>query len=242
MLRPIQAERLKMKRTFAMKLVWLAPLLTLFFSFALMHGRYFQSGAYNWWYVLMLPGALSLFCALLIQKDARMKFRPVLSLPVSPSRIWLGKAGLGLVWLAAACLLLFAGATLGGQVWNPTVSLADGLLGSLLLVVTMAWQIPLCLFLAARLGLFVSVLANLLVGLASGLLAATHAYWWAVPYAIPLRLMAAVLGIAPNGLPLEAGDPLWDKGVILPGLVISLALAVLLLALTSLWFRKKEAR
>lgn len=235
------AESLKLKRTFAQKTVWIMPLLTLLIAFGLMGGPLYQTGVYNWWYIIMLPGALTLFCSLVIQRDARMKCRGVLVLPVDPGRIWLGKAMLSALWLLAVNLVLFAGAFLGGALLGQSVSPSQGLLGLIVLVLTLAWQIPLCMFLALQYGLFVTILINLAGHLVLGLMFATRDTWWVMPYAIHIRVMTPILGIQPNGVPAQSGNPLLDTSVIAPGITISVALCGLLLWLTSYQFRKREA-
>ncbi|NUU59135.1 lantibiotic immunity ABC transporter MutE/EpiE family permease subunit [Paenibacillus agri] len=234
-------EKLKLKRTFAPRMTWLMPALTLLIAFLLMGGRLFQTGAYNWWYVIMLPGATTLFCTLVVQKDANMKFQGVLALPVDPRKLWLGKALLCMVWLLTVCLIFFVGAMLGGLWLGQTILPAQGLMASVLLAVTFAWQIPLCLFLAVTCGMFITILINLAGSIVLGILFATREIWWVVPYAIPIRLMCPVLEILPNGIPAEAGDPLLAWGVILPGVLESLALCGVLLWLTAQWFSKREA-
>lgn len=95
----IKAERLKWKKTFIPKLLWLAPIVTLLMSAGLMGGSFFQTGAYNWWYVLLLPGTLTLCCALVIEKDAKLKYHSVLALPLDLKKIWFGKILACSAWL-----------------------------------------------------------------------------------------------------------------------------------------------
>ena len=82
MLAIIKAERLKWKRTFIPQLLWLTPLITLLLSAVLMGGAYFQTGAYNWWYTMLLPGALTICCALVVEKDKKLKYHSILALPL----------------------------------------------------------------------------------------------------------------------------------------------------------------
>ena len=59
MLGIIRSELLKMRHSFSMKLVILAPLVTLLLSY-LLSGSYVQLSAYNWWYSMILPLVVSL--------------------------------------------------------------------------------------------------------------------------------------------------------------------------------------
>lgn len=239
----IRAEYLKIKRTFTKKLIWLAPLLTLLLCTFLMGGRQIQSASYNWWYALLLPGALTLMCAGVILPDGKkMKYRAILGLPVNPARVWLGKVGATVMLLLAASITLFIGVTLLGFVFPASLTLGESVAACLLLFLTFMWQIPLNLFLTDRIGMFMTLIISLLGNVACMILFATKAIWWAVPYAIPTRLMCAAIGVLPNGLPVPSGDALLDKGVILPGLLITLGLFFMLSLLSMLPFRNREAR
>lgn len=113
MLNHIRAERLKWRRTFIPSLVWIAPVFTMLLCAILMGGSYFQTGAYNWWYTMLLPGALTLTCSLALHKDAKMKYRGLLALPVDPKILWAGKIIACAQWLSAALLLFLIGITAG---------------------------------------------------------------------------------------------------------------------------------
>ncbi len=75
-----------------------------------------------------------------------------------------------------------------------------------------------------------------------GVLLAIEPSWFAFPYAITSRLMCPVIGALPSALPVPANSPLNDKNVIFPGVMISIVLFIILLVVTSLLFRKKEAK
>lgn len=66
----IQAENLKHKRSFTRILIVLAPLLTVLMSF--FNPFWFLPNSYNWWYILIYPGFLTLICALIILLDVMM--------------------------------------------------------------------------------------------------------------------------------------------------------------------------
>ncbi|ASR47370.1 lantibiotic immunity ABC transporter MutE/EpiE family permease subunit [Paenibacillus kribbensis] len=239
----IAAEHLKLKRTFTKKLVWLAPIVTLLLCTGLMGGNMFQSASYNWWYTMLLPGALTIMCAGVIQKDSRkLNYRAVLGVPVDLLRVWFGKIGVCVSLFFVSSLILFIGITIGGFVFSSSVSLVESVAASLLLFITFLWQIPLCLFLADRIGMFATLIINMVGNVACAILFATSTVWWSVPYAIPARLMCAVIQVLPNGLAVPAGDLLLDRRVIVPGVVISLGLFIILSALTAMSFRKREAK
>ena len=88
----IQAENLKHKRTFTKTLIVLAPFVTALMNF--FAPLWFQLNSYNWWYILLYPGFLTLTCALIEQRDnGKLKYRAVASLPVSQNKVWKAKIG-----------------------------------------------------------------------------------------------------------------------------------------------------
>jgi lantibiotic transport system permease protein len=238
-----RAEYLKTKRTFTRKLSWMAPLLTMLLCAGLMAGSFFQSGTYNWWYALLLPGTLTLMCAGVIQKDGKgLNYRAILGLPIHPGQVWLGKIGVVVYLLLISSIVLWIGCILGGIIFSTNLSISDSAAASLLLFLTFLWQIPLCLFLIDRIGMFAALVINLLGNVICNILLATTAFWWAAPYSIPARLMCAVIGVLPNGLLVPEGNPLLDKGVILPGVLLTLGLFIFLSIMTMLPFRSREAK
>ncbi|OMF96973.1 lantibiotic immunity ABC transporter MutE/EpiE family permease subunit [Paenibacillus sp. FSL R7-0337] len=242
MLNIIRAEHLKWRRTFIPKLAWIAPVFTLFLCAVLMGGGFFQSGSYNWWYTILLPGALSLVCSLALQKDAKLKYRGILALPFTPGTLWAGKIIACAYWLMAALLVFLTGVTAGGLLFGQTITLLGSLGGSILIFLTFLWQIPLCLFLAARLGLFAAVLLNLAGTILGVVQFDKGGLWDYIPYAITAKLMCPVLSILPNGLPVPADSPLRSTDMILPGTLVSLGWFAILFLLTTVWFRRQEAK
>ncbi|MGQ3478706.1 lantibiotic immunity ABC transporter MutE/EpiE family permease subunit [Paenibacillus sp. TY11] len=239
----LAAEHLKLKRTFTKKLVWLAPIVTLLLCTGLMGGKMLQSASYNWWYFMLLPGALTIMCSGVVQKDGKkLNYRAVLGVSVDLTRVWYGKIGVCVRLLLVSSIILFIGITLGGFVFSSSLTLAGSVAASLILFITFLWQIPLCLFLTDRVGMFATLIINMVGHVACTILFATSSVWWATPYAIPARLMCAVIKVLPNGLAVPSGDPLLDKSVIVPGLVITICLFIILSILTAMSFRKREAK
>ncbi|WP_249897195.1 lantibiotic immunity ABC transporter MutE/EpiE family permease subunit [Paenibacillus sp. PK3_47] len=223
-------------------MLWLAPVFTLLLCAFLMGGRFFQSGAYNWWYTMLLPGALTLACSLAVQKDARMKYRGILALPVDLRMIWAGKTAACAGWLLCILSVFFLGITAGGMLFGGTIPLQNSMAGSLLIFITFLWQIPLCLFLASRFGLFAAVLLNMFGNVLGVVTFDIGGLWDFMPYTLTFRLMCPVLFILPNGLPVPADSPLRDTGNILADVLVSLAWFGLLFFLTAHKFRRQEAK
>ena len=236
------SEYQKLKRTFTKKLVWLAPIVTMLLCAILGLGDMFQNGSYNQWSSFILPCMLTLICVSVIEKDKKkMNYRGILSLPINPEKIWVGKIGVCVFLYFVSCIVFFVGVTLGGLVFGISISLIQSAAGSVLLFITFLWQIPLCMFLTDRLGMFITVCINLAGNITCGIFAAKTSFWW-IPYAIPLRLMCPVIKVLPNGLSVPANDPLLSTSVILPGILITLILFIVLSVLTALSCRKLEAK
>ncbi|WP_150272859.1 lantibiotic immunity ABC transporter MutE/EpiE family permease subunit [Paenibacillus tepidiphilus] len=242
MLRLISAERLKWRRTFIPWLVWIAPLFTLLLCFLLMGGPYFQTGSYNWWYTLLLPGALTLACSLAMQKDKKLKYRALLALPLHPQTLWSAKIAALSGLLLLTILLFFLGISSGGWLFGSKIPLMNSAAGSLLIFLTFLWQIPLCLFLAARFGLFAAVLINMVGNVVGVVTFAIGGLWDYMPYTITFRLMCPVLHILPNGLPVPEGSRWRSTDTILLDVLVSLVWFGLLFFLTGRSFRKQEAK
>lgn len=184
MLNYLKAENLKCKGTFAQKLVVIAPALMILL--ALISGRYFVENGYNWWYILILPGFITLLTALVNQyEEKKLKYRAVFALPVNLKRAWISKVSLIGVYMAVASLIHLAGILLGMTVYNTSsgVSTIQVIGATSILFITSLWQIPLCLFLSKKLGLMPTIFLNLCGGITLSILAVDKAWWWACPYA-----------------------------------------------------------
>ena len=235
----VMSELTKLKRTLTLKFVWIMPLIALALSFILMRGDYFQFGSYNWWYMFLLPGSLSIFCTSIIQKDAKLKYRNILSLPICSSKIWLGKMLAGFVFLFASCFLFFIGVTIGSYFSEQDIPLLSSALGSFVLFLTYIWQIPLCMFLAKKIGTFGALLINLFANIGFSILSVINGLGF-VPYAIPARLMCPILKLHPNGIPLESGNALLSTDIILPAILVSIMSFAVIVIFTT--FNSRDLR
>ncbi|SFC25631.1 ABC-2 type transport system permease protein [Bacillus sp. 491mf] len=246
----VAAEKIKIKHTFLNKLIWLAPFVPILLAF-LVSGDYVQLNSYNWWYTMILPGMLSLSCVLIAEKDKKMNNRAVLSLPISLKRVWLSKILLVLGILICSCVIFFCGIQLFGLLVNikdfKMIPAVNALLGIVVVIVTFMWQIPICLFLGHKIGVFLTILLNMGVNVFLGIQFATKSMWLINPFTYPSRLMIPIVKILPNGLYAEPGSvtftpELLSYHVILPGVVISVMLFLLFTYVTAKWFEKQEAK
>lgn len=246
MLNYIKAEHLKTKRTFLRWLIWIAPLITLIHA-VMVIAVYFISDAYNWWYIVMLPATVALVSALMNRYENRkLQYRAVLSLPVSLKKVWISKIATASGYVMLACGIQLCGILLVkflvhmGQM--ELYSFATLILESIVLIVTVLWQIPLCLLLAKRFGMLAAILFNAVGGIVLSVMASTTRFWWLCPYSYGARLTIPILGVLPNGLLAEQGSSLLAGNVILPGIVISILLFIALSLITANWFAKQEVR
>jgi ABC-2 type transport system permease protein len=238
----LKAENLKFKRTFTTKLILLIPLATLMLTWFLSFNWY-QVNAFNWWYVLMMPGYIALISAFSDQKETKkLGYRGILVLPVSLKKIWIAKImNLGL-YLALSCLILLIGILLGSFTVPDPLPLGTVCLGMFLIFVTSLWQIPFCLFLSGKIGMVGTILIQAGAGFPLGVLLAIKPIWWLCPYSWTMRLMIPVLGILPNGTLAPSRDLLLNSSSIPVGITLSILLLTILLIATTGWFQKQEAR
>jgi ABC-2 type transport system permease protein len=248
----IAAEHLKYRRSFARRLAFAAPL---FFALYGAFIRFFLPDKtllardallamiFNWWPVLFVPLGVALLCALAENRERKAgRYRALLANPVSPAKLWLSKiVVIGYYQFAASAVLVAAAAfaclvSAGGGV--PLARIAEA---SLLIWLASLGLIPVHLYAAFRFGAL-PALALGVAAMAAGVLAAPESYWIAVPWSWPTRLMAPVIGVHPNGVPLAPGDPLRDASVIPAGILASLLFLVLTAALTAWRFAGKEVR
>ena len=101
--------------------------------------------AWNYWYALFLPVALSLVVACVARADARTRMRGLLGLGFPLGRAWWAKA----LWCLALCTLsnlVVFGIYLAGSAFSSQGLTAAGTLTMLLCAlantVTAAWMIP----------------------------------------------------------------------------------------------------
>lgn len=112
--------------------------------------------------------------------------------------------------------------------------------GTACIVIASLWEVPLCLWLSKKVGIFVTVILNAGLGSVLGIFTATTSLWMICPYSWVPHLMISVLGILPNGEPVADQSTAMAFWMIILVLVISLAWFAALSFLTARWFEKKE--
>ncbi|MEG1138457.1 MAG: lantibiotic immunity ABC transporter MutE/EpiE family permease subunit [Lachnospiraceae bacterium] len=235
----VKSELLKQRHSFNRMLLWLAPILTLLLALAMMGGSNLQNGAYNWWYTVLLPGSFTIFSAFTIARERKKNRHGLFGVVVQKSRLWLAQIIVGILFLLVSCIIFFVGGTFLGFLFGETINWMSCLTGSLLLVITFAWQIPLWMCVTELMGTVTTILLSMVCNSGIAVICAAESYWW-IPFSIPARLMCPIIGVLPNGLWVEAGSPMEHSNVILPGIMITAALLMVFTIVTTLWFQKRE--
>lgn len=141
-----------------------------------------------------------LVAALSVRAD-QDAWRLLLSYAVPKWRYFVGKfAALSVLNLLSSTVLLMA--LMGGAALNGTLGSAIGMIfaaGYLPWVAGLATT-ALALLVAVAWGLGPGIAVGV-AGLLSGALTADKVFWYAIPFAWPMRVILPVAGISPNGIP-----------------------------------------
>ncbi|MCM1050200.1 MAG: lantibiotic immunity ABC transporter MutE/EpiE family permease subunit [Clostridiales bacterium] len=237
----VQAEILKVKYTFSLKLVFIAPISTILLGYFL-GGSFFQYAAYNWWYTIILPVAVSIWCADIIKREKNSGLQNILCLGTSLEKIWLGKSIAVIIFLFAANLLMWIGCTVLGCFTTMNISTLNGMAGCMLLFLTYIWQVPFIMFIAFKAGYLAAVLLSFFANVLLFSVGVEKAWFFINPYAISARVVCPFFAIYPNGLLLENGSPLWNTDCIFPAVIVSLGVAVFMLSSSMILFRRLLSR
>lgn len=247
MMKYLQAENLKHKRTFVKKLIVLAPVITALMN--IFAPLWFQLNSYNWWYILLYPGFLTLVSALSEQRDnGKLKYRAVFTLPVDLKKVWKAKVGVAGIYVTVGNLLFLILNLLGGYMILSvheiplTISVLQAIAGTLCIIIASLWEIPFCLWLSKKVGIFLTVVLNVGAGSILGIFAATSNFWLLCPYSWVPHLMISVLKIMPNGVPATIQNTprtFWEIGFTLS---LSVIVFVLLSLVTAKGFEKQEVK
>lgn len=201
---------------------------------------YFVTTTFNWWSILFMPIAIALWCAQSIQKEKKAgDYSNILLLPISLSKVWVAKIIVIALQALSSLLLFLIMMGLLSYVF-PAMPLFEmrQLEGLLLIWFTSLWEIPLMLYLAKKWGIGVALITNIVGGLVLGIAFSTRSLWWLNPWSWPIRLMMPIIGVHPNGTLLLQNSHFRDGSVILIGILLAAALVIIMIAVTSLAFKK----
>ncbi len=235
----VQSEILKVKHTFSMKLIFIAPFATLLLGYFL-SGSSVQYAACNWWYTIIFPMTISIWCADIIKKEKNTKFQNILCLSTHLWKIWIGKNLAVIIFLFVTNFFMWIGCTVFGYFTTMNITPLNGIAGFMLLFLTCIWQVPFIMFISDKIGYLPAILLSLAGNILLFSIGCRENVFFINPYAIPARILCPFFGIYPNGLLLENDSPLWNTDCILPAVIISLILAILILVISTILFSKRS--
>ena len=240
MYRLIKANFLKQKRKFSLKLLFVAPLISMFLSILLMGGMFFIENSFNWWYTLILPSSIFMIVCFNTSDERKKNRHGLFSVYADKRKLWLSAILSNTISLFVLNFIFFIFITIFTWFFGFELRVGVNLFATFLLTITFSWQIPLFMFISEKIGAFMGVFTGLILNMIFGIFFAPTKLWF-VPFAIPSRLMCPVVGVMPNGLPVEIGSNLADSSVVLVGVLIAIVLYFITTILTTLWYNKLEA-
>lgn len=224
----LKSEHLKFKRTISNKLLFIIPLITAIFSWIVGGFIGFQYTTLYWWYAFLLPGAIAILCSLSHRKEESAgKYYSVFSMPLNLSKFEMAKGVILIEKLLVAGIFLALLISISNIISPVTAvySVPQSMVGSIAIVLASVWQIPLCLYLTRKTGLFVPIILNTILGIFLPILLGNTAIWWLVPYCWAAKLAEPLMGIELNGT--FAGNPRLSI-IVFISIVLSIFLFVIL--------------
>lgn len=225
----LRSEHLKFKRTLSNKLLFIIPLITANFAWIVGGFIGFQYTALYWWYAFLLPGAIAILCSLSHRKEENAgKYYSVFSMPMNLSKFELAKDIILIEKLIVAAVFLAMIISISNIISPATAvySVLQNIAGNIGIILASVWQIPLCLYLARKTGLFLPIVLNTLLGIFLPIVLGNTFVWWLVPYCYAAKLAEPLMGIELNGT--FAGD--CGLSIVV---IVSVALSILLFFILS---------
>lgn len=220
----LKSEHLKFKRTISNKLLFIIPFVTAIFAWIIGGFLGFQYMTFYWWYAFLLPGLIAILCALSHRKEENAgKYYSVFSMPMNLSKFEAAKGIVLIEKLLIAAIFLALIISISNFISPATAvySITQSVIGSVCIILASIWQIPLCLFLARKAGLFLPIVLNTVLGIFAPIVMGNTAAWWIVPYCYAAKLAEPLMGIELNGT--FVGNSGFSTSVL-----ISIALSMLL--------------
>ena len=198
----LKSEHLKFKRTISNKLLFIIPLMTAIFAWIVGGFIGFQYTALYWWYAFLLPGAVAILCSLSHRKEENAgKYYSVFSMPLNLPKFEIAKGIILIEKLVVAAVFLAIIISVSNIISPATAvySVLQSIAGSIGIILASVWQIPLCLYLARKTGLFLPIVLNTVLGIFMPIALGNTVVWWLVPYCYAAKLAEPLMGIELNG-------------------------------------------
>lgn len=225
----LKSEHLKFRRTISNKLLFIIPLITAIFAWTVSGFAGFQYTAFYWWYAFLLPGAIAILCSLSHKKEENAgKYYSVFCMPMNLSKFEAAKGIILIEKLLVSAVFLTILISISNIISPATAvySVLQNIIGSVGIILASVWQIPLCLYLARKTGLFLPIVLNTILGIFLPIALGNTMVWWLVPYCYAAKLAEPLMGIKLNGT--FAGDYGFSITIL-----ISIMLSVLLFIILS---------
>lgn len=225
----LKSEHLKFRRTISNKLLFIIPLITAIFAWIVGGFIGFQYTTFYWWYAFLLPGAIAILCSLSHRKEENAgKYYSVFSMPMNLSKFETVRSIILIEKLLVASVFLAMLISISNIISPATAvySVLQSIVGSIGIILSSVWQIPLCLYLARKAGLFLPIVLNTMLGIFLPIVLGNTAFWWLVPYCYAAKLAEPLMGIELNGT--FAGNSCFSAIIL-----ISITLSMLLFAIFS---------
>ena len=224
----LKSEHLKFKRTVSNKLLFISSLITAIFAWVVGGFIGFQYIAFYWWYAFLLPGAIAILCSLSHRKEENAgKYYSVFSMPMNLSKFEAAKGIILIEKLLIAAVFLAMLISISNIISPATVvySVLQSIVGSIGIILASVWQIPLCLYLTRKMGLFLPIVLNTILGIFLPIALGNTVVWWLVPYCYAAKLAEPLMGIEMNGT--YAGNCGFSVTILIP-IVLSILLFIIL--------------
>lgn len=249
MVRLIQSEWLKEKRSANKKLLLLVPIIFIAYSLLLSYlmggsenaDSYLVVTAYNWYPLIILPIFISLLSCNSLAKERKhnndLFYR---SLNISSSKAYLAKliiVTFELAFIMAVSFMILTSIDKG--IFNNEMEYGAVFLGTIYLFVGSLPLIAFSFFIYRMSNYFVVILMNFLLTII-GAVVAIQSYWVIYPWSYSLRMMAPALGIHPNGTFVEAGSYLLNRNAITIGLAAALGVSIVVIGLAYFLIEGRE--
>ena len=198
----LKSEHLTFKRTRSNRLLFIIPLMTAIFAWIVGGFIGFQYTALYWWYAFLLPGAVAILCSLSHRKEENAgKYDSVFSMPMNLSKFEIAKGMILIEKLVVAAVILAIMISISNIISPATAvySVLQSIAGSIGMILASVWQIPLCLYLARKTGLFLPIVLHTVLGIFMPIALGNTVVWWLVPYCYAAKLAEPLMGIELNG-------------------------------------------
>lgn len=236
----IKAEKLKCKHTMINHLLIIAPVVTVFFAFLAGGLNIFQSIGMYWWYMFVLQGMIAILCYFSIRiEESSENARLIYSLPVNLKNIKCAKNLLLVGKLLIAHVILSVLLIVIPAILFPdyiAYSFGELLVGNIVIVLTSMWQIPFCFILMNKLGIFVPMVINTLMGLTTIVFIGNTSFWYIWPYCWSAKEMERFLRININGVAQSQVEHIGFSNVIV--IIMAVILFLALMELDARLFKK----